>query len=98
VWPTLSGVSVALIRAIACGLDIAPRIGLRSTNAVAMGFGFWLAGLLILDRGYELLSDHGFSIIVQSRTKTPHSGERAVTVHTITIKEAPYALRPLLRT
>jgi hypothetical protein len=35
-------------------LNIAPRIGLRSTNAMPMDFDFWLAGLFILDRHYEV--------------------------------------------
>jgi hypothetical protein len=54
VRPTLSGASVAPIKAIACGLNITRRIGLRSTNAIPMDFDFWLAGLFILDRHYEL--------------------------------------------
>jgi hypothetical protein len=49
VRPTLPGVSVAPIKAIACGLNIARRIGLRSNNAMPMDFDFWLAGLFILD-------------------------------------------------
>jgi len=54
VRPTLPGASVAPIKAVARGLNIARRIGLRSTNPILMDFDCWLAGLLILDRGYEL--------------------------------------------
>src|SRR5262245_59593041 len=67
VRPTLSGASVAPIKAIACGLNIAPRIGLRSTTAILTDFDFLPAGLLIFRQILRAAPEDGFSMIVQSR-------------------------------
>ena len=61
VRPTLCGAAVAPIKAIACGLNIARRIGLRSTTVILMDFDLLPGGLLIfsifLDPGTR--ADHG---------------------------------------